>query len=93
LFQLSRCCGVCRLGRGLVAVGAGVGEQGGEGGGGGVGDGGPDGGLVGAFAVEALNVHGGQQLLFERVGGFGQDAGQVGQLVQQRRIVGGRLVV
>jgi hypothetical protein len=33
------------------------------------------------FAVEALDVQGGEQFLFEVVGGLGEDAGQVGQFV------------
>ncbi|HLI72287.1 MAG TPA: hypothetical protein VKU86_00310 [Acidimicrobiales bacterium] len=39
------------------------------------------------LAVEALGVQGGQQFLFERVGGLGEDAGQVGQFVQELGVV------
>jgi hypothetical protein len=69
-------------GGGGVVVGAGVVQEGGEGAGGGVGDGGPDGDLVEVFAVEALDVQGGEQSLNERFGGIAQDARQVRQLVQ-----------
>jgi hypothetical protein len=67
-------CGV-----GLVVVGAGVGEQGG--------DGDPDAGLVVVFAVQAFDVERGEELFYEVVGGLVEDAGQVGQFVDQAGVV------
>jgi hypothetical protein len=89
LFQHSRSGGLGWGGGVGLVVGAGVGQECGEGGGGGVGDGDPDGDLVFVFAVEALDVEGGQQSFLQRFGCLGQDVGQVGQFVQERGVVVG----
>jgi hypothetical protein len=68
-------------------VGARVGEQGGDGGGGGVGDGDPDAGLVVVFAEQAFDIERGKELFYEVGGGLVEDAGQVGQFVEQVRVV------
>jgi hypothetical protein len=82
---------------GLAGGYAGVAEEGGDGGGGGVGEGGPDGGLVLFGPVEDLDVQRVDQGFDQVGGGGGELVGQVGQLVQQGRVVvrgcgGGQLV-
>ena len=72
-----------------AGVGAGVGGQGGDDAGRGVGDGGPDGDLAGVVPVEALDVEGGVQGLADGGRGLCQQAGGVGEFIQERRVVDG----